>query len=789
MNVLLVDDDPAVIHALMPVLKSDADIDLRVATSGDKAIENAGALGHVDVLVTDVVMLPMDGFVLRDELKSRFPGLKTVFITGFDLSDFPEQTNGHTVLIKPVDAAELLEAVTGRAPAPAAPAAPPVAVAPPAVPAAPTPAAVPFRPPAATPVAPTPRPTPAIQPPAATPAPAKPQPTAAPAPTPPAPAPKPAAMPAVPRGVAPRAATPAAPVAKPAATSVAKPAAVIPPMPVRMHVPKASTQTAEPPPPKLPAQAADRSPEDLSGSVLGLYKINRKLGEGFFGGVYHAVQTSMNRPVAFKVLSKELESDPAAKERFIADAQAKAAAQHPFILTVYEAGNASGRTYYTQEFVEGSNLADLIENGESVDPPTALKIIRTAVEGLSYFGQHHTPHRTIAPASLYLSPENRPRLANLATSRSEEALSTQQEIQTLAQIISQLLPGGIAADPGLAALLAKMSTAGPGGFPSWGALLQAVQALEPKVVPVEAHRISKQDEDAIRAVESAKKVQQRQLLWSVLAIFALLWVVAGAVWWTFFRSGEKSFDIMVEIAGGDFTYGEGADQKTINLPTFWIDKYEVTLGQYAKFVEFLKKNPTTQFDHPKQPKGKTHVPLNWDIYYGRASSGLKKYRNVKYVPLDLNCPAFLVDWWDAYAYAKWKGRRLPTEQEWEKAGRGTKGVLFPWGNEWDPKKCNSGADFSQSPGPNYKAKVDGYVWWNPVDASANDTSPFGVVGLVGNVAEWTDSWDTTGKFPVIRGGSYHSPPRKLTERVAELDPERSEEFIGFRTASSEPPGK
>jgi formylglycine-generating enzyme required for sulfatase activity len=549
------------------------------------------------------------------------------------------------------------------------------------------------------------------------------------------------------------------------------------------------SRAATPAPASTAQKAGAQKTEDLSGQVVGLYKIMRKLGDGQWGGVFHAVQTSMNRPVALKILSSDLQQDQSAKERFIADAQAKAAAQHPFILTVYEAGSASGRTYYTQEFVDGSTLAERIAQGKSVDEPTALRIIRTAVEGLAYFSQHHTPHRNLDASSLYLTSENRPRLSNIATARSDEAQSTQQEIQTLAQIILQALPGGSAVDPGLRALLARMSSAGPAGFLSWSALLQAVQAIEPKVVPAEAHRISKQDEEAIRAVEVAKKAQKRQLIWSIVGIFALLWLVAGAVWWAFFRGGEKNFDISVEIPAGEFTYGEGAEQKTLTLPAFWIDKYEVTLGQYAKFLAYLAKHPTTEFDHPKQPKGKSHVPPSWDIYYGRASSALKKYRNVKYVPLDLNCPAFLVDWWDAYAYAKWKGRRLPTEQEWEKAGRGPKGLLYPWGNEWDPKKCNSSADFSQSPGPNYKANVDGYAWWSPVDAIETDKSPYGVVGMAGNVSEWTDSWDATGKFPVIRGGSYHSPPKKITDRVSELDPERSEEFIGFRTATSEPPKK
>ena len=119
MNVLLVDDDPNVIVALLPALKSDADIDVRASTNGDKAIEHAESLGNIDLLITDVVMEPMDGFTLRDKLTQRFPEMRTIFITGYDLSDYPEQTKGRQVLIKPIGPNELLAAIDlPRSPSP-----------------------------------------------------------------------------------------------------------------------------------------------------------------------------------------------------------------------------------------------------------------------------------------------------------------------------------------------------------------------------------------------------------------------------------------------------------------------------------------------------------------------------------------------------------------------------------------------------------------------------------------------------------------------------------------------
>lgn len=215
------------------------------------------------------------------------------------------------------------------------------------------------------------------------------------------------------------------------------------------------------------------------------------------------------------------------------------------------------------------------------------------------------------------------------------------------------------------------------------------------------------------------------------------------------------------------------------------------MAEYAQFLDFLAKHSnTTAYDSPLQPAGRSHIPHDWDIYYGRASSSFSGYRTVRGVPISLDCPVFNVDYFDAYAYAKWKGRRLPTQQEWEKAARGTSGNLYPWGNDWDPKKLNAGGDYKADPGVDYKPAVDGYNWWAPVDALPTDRSPFGVIGMGGNVSEWTDSWDAGRTYVVIRGGNFKSTPeRAMTTASIKAYPQTAMETLGFRTASDNPPGK
>jgi formylglycine-generating enzyme required for sulfatase activity len=145
-----------------------------------------------------------------------------------------------------------------------------------------------------------------------------------------------------------------------------------------------------------------------------------------------------------------------------------------------------------------------------------------------------------------------------------------------------------------------------------------------------------------------------------------------------------------------------------------------------------------------------------------------------------------VDWYDAYAYAKWKGQRLPTEQEWERAARGERGFKNPWGNEFNEKLANTGSDFN--PDPKAKAKIDGFKRWSPVNKPKTDKSSFGVQGMAGNVFEWTDTWaeDTERggeKVPVYRGSSWKSRDENTAvRRGTKLSEFQSDDALGFRTA-------
>jgi iron(II)-dependent oxidoreductase len=171
---------------------------------------------------------------------------------------------------------------------------------------------------------------------------------------------------------------------------------------------------------------------------------------------------------------------------------------------------------------------------------------------------------------------------------------------------------------------------------------------------------------------------------------------------------------MVLVPAGEFLMGSDPDidpltdlldelpQHKVFLDAFFIDKYEVSNADYTKFVEatghrnsIFWDNP--KFNHPDQP-------------------------------------VVGVTWGDAVAYAEWVGKRLPTEAEWEKAARGTDGRIWPWGNEFDPTKCNFDDEGK------FDGHLDGYAMAAPVDSFQNGASPYGALNMVGNVAEWVSDW-------------------------------------------------
>jgi formylglycine-generating enzyme required for sulfatase activity len=227
-------------------------------------------------------------------------------------------------------------------------------------------------------------------------------------------------------------------------------------------------------------------------------------------------------------------------------------------------------------------------------------------------------------------------------------------------------------------------------------------------------------------------------------------------------------EAMVVIPAGPFIRGTdigGLDErpaKRIYLDAYAIDKYEVTNYHYGEFVAATG-----------------HRPAGPPARYAK---NLARMRGV-------NQPVVYVSWDDADAYCRWRGKRLPTEAEWEKAMRGTDARLWPWGNEMDPLAAN------------WAVAKDGYDVTAPVGSFKQDVSPFGVADGAGNVMEWVADWYSErayeapdernpkgpefGTFKVLRGGGYTTSgiDVRVTSR-SKMVPDFRDETIGFRCARS-----
>jgi len=160
-------------------------------------------------------------------------------------------------------------------------------------------------------------------------------------------------------------------------------------------------------------------PEKLAG-----YRLERLIGKGAMGSVYLAVQESLRRPVALKVLAPRLAADRDFVQRFQAEARAAAALSHANVVTVYDVGEEQGTHYLSMEFMAGGSLEQKLTSGGPLPWKVALGVLIDAASGLSYAESRGIVHRDIKPANLMYSGTGTVKIADLglATTVEQEAL-------------------------------------------------------------------------------------------------------------------------------------------------------------------------------------------------------------------------------------------------------------------------------------------------------------------------------------------------------------------------------
>ncbi len=527
----------------------------------------------------------------------------------------------------------------------------------------------------------------------------------------------------------------------------------------------------------------DEFPILVPGTILDEdYQILERLAADPQTESYRAMQARVGREVGVVLLKPSVMGDPDVLEKFKARERVKASLTHPRIAPLFEAGQHQGLHYYTREMPRGRSIDQMLASGETLSERGLAEALYGIAEAMDYATQRDCDHRDMLGRDVFIAEDHQASMVNIFRPVSEHRRDQIADVASFLTLMQPLAKEGRAQ---------RQLQALREGQHNWAGLLHELEDIRDAMNERSImRRIDEQDGAAVTVV-------RRVPLWAWAAGIAAL--ACGVIVTTVStQNGTATIpagsEEMVEIPAGAFVYQSG-DHRT--LPTFWISKHEVTIGQYAAFLEALDTGSATAFDHPDQPRTKkSHLPKGWAEYYVAAQSG-STYNNQT---ISLNTPVSQVDWWDAYAYAKWSGQRLPTEEEWEKAARGPDGFPYPWGQKARPDAANLGLDYDPS-GKN-GGKKDGYNLWAPEDRKIEDVSPYGVCDMAGNVQEWTaaehtgEPWPEHPQYPdvrapVVRGGHFalNNDKDLLTNRYFPESANEATLARGFRTASDSPPAE
>ncbi len=153
-----------------------------------------------------------------------------------------------------------------------------------------------------------------------------------------------------------------------------------------------------------------------TGSLVSGYRVERMLGSGGMGTVYLAVQLSLNRPVALKMLASELSRDVAFRARFAREGEVQAALDHPHIVPIYEAGDSDSGLFLAMRYVRGSTLKDLILGG-ALDPERAIRLLTPVADALDAAHAAGLIHRDVKPQNILVDSTEWPYLADFGLTR------------------------------------------------------------------------------------------------------------------------------------------------------------------------------------------------------------------------------------------------------------------------------------------------------------------------------------------------------------------------------------
>lgn len=484
-----------------------------------------------------------------------------------------------------------------------------------------------------------------------------------------------------------------------------------------------------------------------SGQKVGDYELLAFVEETGLAEIWLARQVSVARDVLLEFSSGEDEAS------FAADMQARAAVEHAAWSSVYEGIDFEERLGFACELLPERSLTSLIESNKRIEPPRICKIVTQIAGAFAELRGAEIACGILRPDDVRVGELGLVRLRNRVHAGNYSSSEDWQSRQCLAVALRSLLQKDLPGATRSMTLLNYIDGQGGEHCVAWSDIQKLASEIEKQLTGRTLPTPAEAPEPQKSPVRVAKPKFKRHWL-AGAGLFLIVFL--ALVFWPQ-KASPIETDVLALIEGGSCV---GPDGDSFTYSRFEIDAQEVTIGEYAKFLQAyleMSAEERHEFQLAEQPLEKTNYrPNHWRRLLSKAKAGESWRGQV----VTLEHPVRGVDWWDAAAYAKWKGGRLPTEQEWWAAAR----------------KASRSQNRSKA--------------WLPVSRASD--AP---VDMDGGLAEWL--WDSsenpalpmeTAK-PVVAGASFLS--NREWAQTREWLPSRLErrEDIGFRVVYAEPPAE